>query len=290
MRAAVVVLVLAFVVLLVIIGLLPVLRRVVPRDIAWLAGTEVVPDDEAEVYRRYLARHRSHRLAGGLFGVAFAIIAGVRYYGSVQLIGAGSVSPAADVFFGAVTGLVLGALSAETFRLAQPRGRAVASLEPREPVGLSHVITAARTLAAAALVWGILAAVLGSRGAAGPGVGGGAGALVVAVVGLVLAGLAEATRAAVANRRRPADSARALHVDGRIRAFAGRSVSWLQLAAATLVATWVVALTPVSETVVLDVFHVLIVLAGLVASIVFLRRAATRPPRHWRPAPVVEAA
>ncbi len=289
MRAAVVVLVLAFVAFFVILGLLPALRRVAPRDIAWLAGTEIVPDDEAEVYRRYLARHRGHRLAGGLFGVAFAIVAGVRFYGSVQLIGAGSVSPAADVFFGAVTGLVLGALSAETFRLAQPRARAVASLEPREPVGLSRVVTAARVLVAAALVWGLLAAVLGSV-TGGPGAGGDTGPLVVAVVGLVLAGLAEATRAAVSNRRRPADSARALHVDGRIRAFAGRSVSWLQLAAATLVATWVVALTPVSETVVLDVLHVLIVLAGLVTSIVFLRRAAPRPPRSWHPAPVVEPA
>lgn len=289
MRAALLVLLVLGMIAVLLVLARPWSRRVNERDLAWIAGTAVVPDDEAAVYSRYLYRHRRHRLAGGTFGAIFAAVVGVRYYANIQLIGAGSVSPAADMFFGIVTGVVLGALSAETFRLAQPKGgSAVASLAPREPVGSARVVSVARGVALAALVWGavVLAAPwAGSRDGA---------ALVVAVVGLGLGGLVELTRAAVTNRRRPAESERALHVDARIRAFAGRSLSWLQLTVAVLVATWVLALTPGGEASgswiqgAMDVALVVLVLAGLVVTIVLLRRASPRPPRHWQPAGLVE--
>lgn len=259
-------------------------RRIDERDVAWIAGTDVVPGDEAEVYSRYLDRHRRHRLAGGAFGAVFAVLVGLQYYGNVQIIGAGTVTPAADMFFGIITGVVLGALSAETFRLSQPRGRtAVASLAPREAVGHPGVVTAARWVAVAALGWGVLAALLP------PPEGSGTGPLMVAVVGLAIGGVVELTRAAVANRRRPAESQRALHVDSRIRAFAGRSLSWLQASVAVLVATWALALTPLkwgrddAAQGVVDIVVAFVVLAGLVITIVLLHRASPRPPRHWSP-------
>ena len=260
----------------------PWARRVDERDVAWLAGTAVVPGDEAEVYSRYLDRHRRHRLAGGTFGAVFAAVVGIRYYENVQIIGAGTVSPAADMFFGIVTGVVLGALSAEAFRLSQPGGRAtVASLAPREPVGEPRVDRAARGIGLFAVAWALLAFLfLGT--AASP-------ALVIAVVGMVIAGVVELTRATITNRRRPAESARALHVDSRIRTFAGRSLSWLQAAAAVLVATWTLALTPIrwgndaAAQEVGDWVTGILVLAGLVVTVVLLRRAAPRPPRRWNP-------
>lgn len=262
----------------------PWVRRVEDRDVAWIAGTAVVPGEEAEVYSHYLTRHRRHRLVGGTFGGLFAAIVGIRYYENLQIIGAGTVSPAADMFFGIVTGVVIGALSAETFRLAQPRGRtAVASLAPREPVGDPRIVTIARGVALAALLWGafvLLVPMGGSRAS---------GALVVAVVGLGIGGVVELTRSAVANRRRPAESERALHVDARMRTFAGRSLSWLQLTVAVLVATWVLALTPVGDGRGIlaqeagEVVVALLVVAGLVTTVVLLRRASPRPPRRWQP-------
>ena len=86
------------------------------------------------------------------------------------------------------------------------------------------------------------------------------------------------------------ETERALHVDGRIRAFAGRTTSCLQLAAATLVTTWVVALTPWREGSVAEGLTSRPVIAGLVVAVVVLRRASPRPPRRWQPAPLVEAA
>lgn len=267
-----------------LVALPPGKYRVTERDLAWIAGTDVVPAPEAAVYAAYLLRHRRHRFVGGLFGGLLAAVVGIRYYRDVSLVGVGSTSPLADIFFGVVTGVVLGALSAETYRLGQPRtGAAVASLAPRAPVGLPRVVTGARVLAGASLLWGLLALVL-----LGPGAG---PVLAVAVLGAVIGGVVELTRAAVANRRRPAESARALEVDARIRTFAGRTLSWLQAAVATLVATWVLALTPlrpVSEG--LEALLALLVLAGLVATVVLLFRAAPRPPRSWRPAGLVEAA
>lgn len=246
------------------------------RDVAWIAGSTDVRPDEARVYRRYLERHRRHRLAGGTLGVLLAVVVGVRNYGEIQLIGAGSVSPFADVFFCAVAGILVGALSAETYRLAQPRGTvATASLVPREAVALGGVVTAARVLVGLGLVWGAVSFALAGEPSA----------LGVGVFGVVLAALAESTRAAVTGRRRPVRSLRAVHVDGQIRRFAGRSVSWLQLSAASLTAAWVLSLTPVAEESGLAWILVLPVLAGLVAAVVLLRRAAPRPHRRSRPSP-----
>ena len=282
MRGAAILIPVLGVLAVLLLVLRPWSRRVDERDVAWIAGTTVVPHDEAEVYSRYLDRHRRHRLAGGAFGAVFAAVVGIRYYENLLIIGAGTVSPAADMFFGVVTGVVLGALSAETFRLSQPRGRAaVASLAPREPVGDARVVSLARGVALAALAWGalvLLVPVAGPRSSA---------AFVVAVVGLAIGGVVELTRAAVENRRRPAESERALHVDSRIRAFAGRSLSWLQLTVAALSATWTLAFTPVGDSAGIraqeagEVMVGLLVVAGLVVTIVLLRRASPRPPRHW---------
>lgn len=253
-----------------------VLRRTVvdDRDIAWIAGTTDVLPNEARVYRRYLVRHRRHRLAGGTLGVLLAVVVGLQNYNGIQLIGAGSVSPFADVFFCAVAGIIVGSLSAETYRLGQPRGTvATASLVPREAVGLRDVVTAARVLAGLALVWGAVLFVLSGEPSA----------LGVGVFGVFLAALVEATRAAATDRRRPVRSPRAVHVDAQIRRFAGRSASWLQLSAACLTGAWVVSLTPTPEGSVLSWVLVPPVLAGLVAAVVLLRRAAPRPHRRERP-------
>ena len=263
--------------------LLPLLIGTGERDLAWVSGMDVVPADEAEVYRRYLNRHRRHRIVGGLFGAALAVVVGIRSPSRVQLIGAGDGSPLGDVYFCVLMGIIVGALLAETYRLRQARGTvASASLAPREPIGLPGVVRAARIVSGAGLVWGLGAVLFWS--------GSDMGSLLVAVVGLLPVLLAEATRAAVTHRRRPVDSQRALHVDGRIRAFAGRTTSWLQLAAATLVTTWVVALTPTREGSVLEGLLILPVLAGLVVAVVVLRRASPRPPRRWQPASLVEVA
>jgi len=263
--------------------LLPLLVGTGERDLAWISGTVEVPAGEAEVYRRYLDRHRRHRLVGGLFGGALAVVVGIRFQDRVQLIGAGDGTPLGDVFFCVVMGVIVGALLAETYRLGRARGTAAsASLAPREPIGVPGVVRAARIVSGAGLAWGLVTVVVWG--------GAGAGSAVTAVVGLLPVVIAEATRAAVTHRRRPVETERALRVDGRIRAFAGRTTSWLQLSAATLVTTWVVAVTPLREGSVAEGLLIVPVLAGLVASVVVLRRASPRPPRRWRPAPLAEAA
>lgn len=272
MAAIAVVVALGILVLGVFTLLLPARTRVSPRDVQWIAGTATVPADEAEVYGRYLARHRRHRVVGGTVGILLAVIVGLQYYRSVQLIGAGDVSPFADVFFCGVAGVVVGALSAESYRLTEPRTPVVtASLAPRATVGRPPVVRTARVVTASAAVWGVSAFAV-SGDAASPG---------IALLGLVLAALAEATRAAVTGRRRPASTPQVAHVDARIRRFAGDSVSWLQLAAATLTATWVVSVTTRPErSPVVEWAVTLVVVAGLVLSVVFLRRASPRPRRR----------
>ena len=82
-------------------------------------------------------------------------------------------------------------------------------------------------------------------------------------------------------RRRPVLSFRARELDARIRAFAGRSVANLQLAAALLVVTGVVVSVPVPGPVP-TAMRWLVWLAGFVLAWVYAHRAAPRPPSSWR--------
>jgi len=245
--------------------------RVTGRDIAWLSSTAHTPPAEAAVYGRYLERHRRHRLGGGLAGTFFAVVVGIRYYGSVS-IGIGQGNPLADVLFCGLTGVLVGALSAESFRLSEPQSTTVvASLASRgfhvDP-RLGHV---ARGLAAAAVPVGAVVAATGN----------GFDALAVAVAGLGVAGIAEATHRAIANRRRLVLSEAARTVDVTIRSFAARSVALLQLAAAVLVTGWVASKAQFDDAVALQLLQFVIVMSCLVATIVLLHRAAPRPPRGW---------
>ncbi len=244
------------------------------RDVAWLAGSTPVASDEAAVYSRYLRRHRVHRLVGGVFGLALAVVVGLSWFGTVT-IGIRMGNPLGDLLFCGLAGVLVGALSAESFRLGQSRSAVVAaSLEVRGSRVPALPVRVARAVVLASLVLGVLVLAIG--GAPAP--------LAAAVVGLVVALMGEATRSAVTARRRPLLSQRAHRVDDRIREFATGSVSRLQLAAAILTVGWTLALVPPIENGLLMAVRLVALLAALVSALVFLHGAAPRPPRRWAPA------
>ena len=245
--------------------------RVDGRDIAWLSSTSHASPAEAAVYSRYLERHRRHRLAGGLAGTFFAVLVGVRYYKSVG-VGMGGGNPLADVLSCGLAGVLVGALSAESFRLSEPRSTTVvASLAERSISVDPRLGPSARGLAVVAVVLGVVIAATGH----------GFDALAVAVAGLGVAGIAEATLRAIADRRRPVLSEAARDVDIAIRSFASRSVALLQLAAAVLVIGWVVSKAPFDGSLALQLLRFVVASSCLVAAIVLLHRAAPRAPRRW---------
>lgn len=252
-----------------------VLRTTVTADdLAWIAGGATPAPEEAAVYTRYLRRHRVHRLAGGLFGIAFAVVVGIRLYASVT-VGIGQSNPLGEVLFCGLVGVLIGALSAESFRLSEPRtSRAAASLAPRGTPSQARLVTVARAMAVGSLLLGALVVATGN----------GWTSLAVAVGGLAVLGVAEATRAAIAGRRRPVLSDRAHVVDATMRRYAAGSVAHLELAAALLVAGWTLSKVPGLEGSLLGVVRTLVVITALVAAVVLLRRAAPRPPRGWVPA------
>lgn len=249
--------------------------KVSARDVAWLAAMPVCPLAEADVYSRYLQRHRRHRLAGGLFGVTFAATVGIRWFSSIS-IGIGQRSPLADVLFCGLAGVLVGSLSAESFRLSEPPSSTVAaSLLNRDGSPQPDLTRAARGLTIVSLsVGGFVAAT-----------GNGLASLSIATVGLAAALVAEATRAAISGRRRPVLSDRAQTVDLRIRSFAGRSVALLQLAAAVLVAGWTLAKVPGIDNQLLTLIRFLAEIGSLALTVILLHKAAPRPPRHWSAEP-----
>lgn len=257
---------------------------VTPDDVAWLAGETRPPADEATVYTRYLRRHRRYRLAGGTFGVTFAVVVAVRWTGSLH-VGVGGGNPLADALLCGVAGIVGGALAAETYRLSLPRHAvSSASLAPRPTPPAPRRVALARVLGGATLAAALAVVALAHDG--GQAAAGGSLAAAVVACGAIL--LAEATRAAVRDRRRPVLSDRAHVVDDRLRAFASTSVAWLELAAGVLGASWVLALATVPATV--RPLQTVGVIAGLVASLVALHRAAPRPPRRVASTPTTAAA
>lgn len=245
--------------------------RVSSRDIAWIAGTPHTSPAEAAVYTRYLERHRRHRLAGGLFGALFAVAVGIRWYGAVT-IGIGEGNPFADVLFCAVAGVIVGALSAETYRLSEPQSTTVAtSLAERQVEVPGSVVPIARGAVAVSLIIGLAVAMTGN----------GSAALLIALAGAMLAAVSELTRRAIAGRRRPLLSPGAQIVDGRMRSFAGASVAMLQAAGAALTAGWTLSEVPLGDAGFLLTLRFLAVVGCLVWAVALLMRAAPRPRRSW---------
>lgn len=252
-------------------------QQVTSADVTWLVGAgpgSPVPHEEAEVAARYLARHRHYRLVGGLIGVGFAVVVGLRWYRSVGF-GFAQRSPLADVLFCGVAGVLVGALLSESYRLRPTLGARTASLAPHPPAPHAEVVIAARLVLAAASVAGLVMAWTG----AGPA------ALASAVAGGLVVAVAELTRRRIVDRRRPVHTGRVERLDRQLRAFAATSVARLQLAAAILTAMWVLAwwqaATPAAP-VALDILAGAGGLAGLAVVVVLLLQAAPRAPRRAR--------
>ena len=245
------------------------LLHVRPRDVEWIAGTSTPGAQEVEVYTRYLRRHRLHRLVGGLFGATFATVVGTTWYGTATV---GGPHPLADLLFCTTAGVIAGALSAETFRLSEPpTATTSASLAAHPGAARPRLVRLARGLTIGSISLGVLAAVSGHGWAS----------LGVAVVGLPVVLVAEATQAAIAGRRRPVLSDRARVVDLRMRAFASSSVTWLQLAFAALVGAWAVGRIAGLDGSAAATVQMLLVGGGLLTSIVLLYRGAPRPRASW---------
>lgn len=254
-----------------VISLMIKRAQVTARDVAWVAGAPKPSTAEADVYSRYLQRHRTHRVAGGLIGALFAISVGSAWYGSVR-IGVGSHSPLADVLFCGLGGVLVGAFSAESFRLSEPPSTTVsASLAEHAGASRPDLIWVARGISVAALLGGGLIAATGH----------GLAPLSIAIGGLIATLVAEATQSAISGRRRPILSSRAQVVDLQMRSFASTSVARLQLASAVLSATWIVSGAPGVDTGPLAPIQVFVEIAGLAITVVLLHRAAPRPPRNW---------
>ncbi|WP_309135356.1 hypothetical protein [Cellulomonas sp.] len=254
--------------------------RVEDRDVAWLAGGRLPDPAVADVYRRYLHRHRAHRTVGGWFGVLLAVTYGLTAQDAIRL-GTTPGSPLGDVLLCGLAGVVAGALSAEVYRSALPPGPVVASLAPHPRPRGGGAVRAARLLAAGGLVVGVVAAVTGG---VGPALGG-------AAAGAVLVGTAEVARAAVVDRRRPLLSPVAAQVDDRIRAFASGALARLELAAGAVGLAWALsgAAAEARQTAVTAVLAVVVPVL-LVLAVVQLYRARPRPPHTFVPAAPVGAA
>lgn len=240
-------------------------------DLVWFSGNAACPAQEREVYTRYLERHRRHRLVGGLVGVVFAISVGIRWYGTVT-VGIGYVSPLADVLFCGLAGVIIGSLSAESFRLSEPTSPTIAALlTVREGYSLPAFGLLSRGIVAAAAIAALAVAVTGN----------GISPLLIALGGAVTLLVAERTQTAIRTRRRPMLSDRAQSADLRMRSFASAAVARLELSMAVLAAGWTLATLPESPIKVVEVALGAAVLAGLVGTIMLLRKAAPHPPRDW---------
>ena len=247
-----------------------VTSRVRPEHVAWLAGG--VPGEGArQVYYAYLYRHRNARFVGCLAGLFVAALAAWRWNDGLMLrVGVGDGPIGTDLLVGALAGMTLGTLAAETYRLhPYPTGARQARLEVRPPHPEPRLIWISRGLVLVAVALAVVGIARGDLGPLG-------GAVLAVGIGV----LAEITQRAITDRRRPADQS-AAGVDARLRAFAGTSVAWLQLAGAVLGLGWALSTTDLPAGV--EPVQIMLVLASLVAALVSLVRSAVRPPRGWTP-------
>ena len=246
--------------------------RVRPVDVDWLAGG-LATGLTQPVYQAYLRRHWRLRTLGFLVGMAVAVVGAIRWPGdTVFSISVGNGPIGTDLLVCLLAGATIGTLAAETYRLGtrhSPRRQARLEARPSRPQ--PKLNWTARAIAAAAIV----PATLGTMVMGKPDPIGGALLAVTIVI------LAEATQAAITDRRRFPNSL-VDDVDQRLRAFAGRSVAWLELSGAVLGFGWSLsAFEPADPWAELGM--VTARLACLIVAIVALLRSSGRAPRHWQP-------
>ena len=101
--------------------------RVTSDDVAWLAGSHDTTPDEQTVYADHLGRHRTSRLWWGGVGLGVALAASATLNDGHYVVGTSAIGPAGDILFCLVTGIAVGALLAESYRLRRPSGPASAA-------------------------------------------------------------------------------------------------------------------------------------------------------------------
>lgn len=212
-----------------------------PVDVAWIAGTRHVPEDETAVYRRYLTRHRLHRRFGAGVGAIFALML-TEGVAEGPRVTTGFASPVGDFVIFGIAGSLCGALSAETYRLSGPQdqvlaAKTLASLSPRDFIRQEQLRRQAKTISALTVAGAVLIAL--STGAPAP--------LAVALLSLIFALVAHFTARAIETRRRPVLSDRAIRVDSRIRSVGAYCTAWLQMSAALLFAGWALWAAPIAD-------------------------------------------
>ena len=239
--------------LIIVIILLAVLittmfRSPRPADAWRIAGTPVISPPAQSYYLGCIRRHTNFRRIGaiamGLLALISTLLAGasVTPWGNTGTICTANVcgdqatrvsqalgtSMAIALVPACVLGAILGGLLAETYRLRQPTGVRLASLDAREPRSLPRRAYVAWSMTALTLAAGIAVWVTESTPAL----------LVALVPGLLAVLLAEAIQFALTYRRRPVLIEDAMNADRNMRRAVSESVTWVELGAATLNLGW----------------------------------------------------
>jgi len=241
-------------------------------DVDWLAGGPAASAVQP-IYAAYLRRHWRLRTLGCLAGLTVAVVAGLNWPGDTLLsFGIGGGPMGSDLLVGALAGITLGTLAAESYRLRARRSpQPQARLEARPSRPQPKLTWTARAITTAAIGLASLATVLWHTPAAWAG----------ALLAVAVTALAEVTQVAIIDRQRLTNNL-VDAVDLRLRAFAGRSVAWLELSGAVLGFGWCVsALDPANDVVGVTMGTTIAIC--LVVAVVALLRSSGRAPRGWQP-------
>ena len=256
-------------------------QQISTRDIEWIAGGPPRSDIESRVYTTYLKRHNYGRLVGGLIGIAIGLVVILRWGEDSISVGFGIPMPG-NLLVWWLSGVVVGSVMMETYRLHRSASQSVrtAILQSRPPRPLPSIVFVARILTGLTVVIAVIAAILGDTN----GCGG-------ALFAVIIVGVAELTQHAITNRAQPV-SERALHIDTRLRWFAGSSTAWLGLAGACL---GFMSLTSIDLSThfpilasswlmgVVTILRGLGMAVGIIITVVAIIKSRMRPPRQWIP-------
>ena len=235
-------------------------RRPRRDEAVWLLGVPAPSPASAELVARYLHRVRSHRRLGAWTGAVLALGAGLSRDRLVT-IGIGGGSPLGDLLFGGLTGLLVGSVLADTWRIRPNRERRSADLTVRTvDQGARALHPVVVGLTAATVLLAVTAPSVRSVG------------LALASIALVLTH--RLVLRAVALRGRPLLPEDLLVTDDAVRAFAARRLTLEMLAGAVLLVGWQLATVLPGTDLELVGAPVAVVL-----TVVLLWRSRPTPPR-----------
>jgi|GEM_PF-5669192 len=233
------------------------------RDTSWICKSTSPTRAMQKLVRRYLTRIRVYRRTGFWIGLGISMLSGLNK-GSVK-IGIGHTEPISEIIFGAIAGILIGSLLAETWRLTPTSTKRSANITDQTN---SPEHSRIKFISLTVLAISTLIAIVDQQ----------FWIVALAIVSASLTGLHFMIQRSIKDRGRPALPADLLEADNMVRKYGNERLERELLAGVTLFLAWQLSFSTIISN---EFINLVLTLIVFVFSLRLIWQSRPWPPKSW---------